>query len=578
MSLLRFIRPEFWDADPGATGPYKSLFDYQRIWRLSFAVLAVVSIVPLVVMAFVDFNVTRGSVESENLHRTERTTSNARRSIAYFLDERKSALQFIVKQNDFGDLLEKDHLDKILDSLKGSFGGFVDLGVIDRSGRQLAYVGPYQLQGRDYKGQAWFRQTQEQGAYISDVFLGFRDVPHIVIAVKCTDETGCFYILRATLDTRQFNGILSSMDISGNGDAFLVNTEGTIQTPSLWNGKVFEKVGFPLPEKSYKTRVKEIAYNGDDKAFVGYAYIEGTPFILLVVKPLSMLMAPWEETRDTIFWATSLSAVLILMVIWGVSSFMVERIYIADMTRSKTMQKMEHNNRMASIGRLAAGVAHEINNPLAIINEKAGLLKDLFTFSKEYEADERVLGLVDSVLHSVERCGRITKRLLGFARQNEVKIESIDPGNAIDIVLSFLTKEAEYRSIDINVAIAEGVGTIETDKGKLEQVLLNLISNAFQAMKDGGNLQVGVGRLSEDEVVFSVSDDGCGIPESDLKRIFEPFFSTKKTTGGTGLGLSITYGLVRDLGGKMTVDSVMGKGTTFRFVLPVKYPEQGKDL
>jgi signal transduction histidine kinase len=574
---MRFIRPDFWNADHESTGPYKNLFDYQRIWRLSFAVLVVVSIVPLVVMAFVDFNVTRGSVESDSLLRTERLTSNARRSIAYFLNERESALKFIVKENSFQGLLESGRLEKILASLKDSFGGFVDIGVIDKDGKQLAYVGPYELEGKEYKGQAWFRQTEKKGTYISGAFLGFRDVPHFFIAVKCSGEDGCFYILRATLDTSQFNGILASMDISGGGDAFLADTKGIIQTPSSWNGNIFEKVRFPLPEQSYNTKVSQIKYKGKDQALVGYAYIEGTPFVLLVVKPLSMLMASWEKTRDTILWATFMSAALIVVVIWIVSSYMVERIYIADLTRSKTLQKMEHHNRMASIGRLAAGVAHEINNPLAIINEKAGLLKDLFTFSKEYEADDKLIGLIDSVLRSVERCGKITKRLLGFARQTDFKIEPLEPGEVIDIVLSFLNKEAQYRSININVTVADGVSSIETDKGKLEQILLNLISNAFQAMRDGGNLQIGVAPENEDEVVFSVSDDGCGIPEADLKRIFEPFFSTKKNTGGTGLGLSITYGLVRDLGGRMNVDSEMGRGTTFRFALPVKHPELGKD-
>lgn len=576
MSIMRFFRPDFWDADPGATGPYKNLFDYRRIWRLSFAVLVIVSIVPLIVMSVVDFNVTRGSVESESLHRTERQTSNARRSISYFLNERESALKFIVKENTFDGLLEQGRLENILKSLKESFGGFVDLGVIDKEGRQLAYVGPYELEGKDYKGQSWFRQTEEQGTFISGAFLGFRDVPHFFIAVKCTRADGCFYILRATLDTSQFNGILGALDNSDKSDAFLVNQEGIIQTPSEWNGDVFEKMRFSLPEKKFKTSVQEMKVNGKDTALVGYSYIEGTPFILLVVKPLSMLMAPWEKTRDTIFWATFMSAVLIIVVIWAVSSYMVERIYIADLTRSKTLQKMEHHNRMASIGRLAAGVAHEINNPLAIINEKAGLLKDMFTFSNDYQADDKLLALIDSVINSVERCGKITKRLLGFARHTDVKIEPLAPDEVIDIVLSFLTKEAQYRSIKINVSIADDVCPIETDKGKLEQILLNLVSNAFQAMSNGGNLSIKVAR-EDDAVVFSVQDDGCGIPEADLKRIFEPFFSTKKNTGGTGLGLSITYGLVRDLGGKMNVDSEMGKGTTFSFILPIKHPLPEKD-
>ncbi len=360
----------------------------------------------------------------------------------------------------------------------------------------------------------------------------------------------------------------SSLDLSDGEDAFLVNREGVLQTPSKWNGVIFSGIGFELPEKSYRTKVKQIAYRKGDPAMVGYAYIEDTPFVLLYVKTEAEFMGAWQSTRNTVTWFTVVSIAVILVVMWAVASYLVERIYLADLTRSKTLQQMEHHNRMASIGRLAAGVAHEINNPLAIINEKAGLLKDLFTFTNAYAADDRLVKLVDSVLQSVERCGRITKRLLGFSRQTDMELRPIYPRKIIETVLSFLSKEAEYRCISVDVKVDDRVYEIVTDKGKLEQVLLNLINNAFQAMKDGGALLVRVERGEKGLVNFAVRDNGCGIPEADLKRIFEPFYSTKKQTGGTGLGLSITYGLVQDLGGNMTVRSELGKGTEFSFTLP----------
>ena len=569
MSIKGLFRPEFWDAETQSTGPYKRLFDYRRIWQLCFAILVVVSLIPILIMASIDLSVTGSAIKSENTLRAARTTSNTRRAVSYFVEERKSALQLLVELDDFRSFDDRERLSQMLESLKSSFGGFIDLGVINKEGHQVAYVGPYNLEGREYSGQEWFKLAVEKGVYVSEVFLGFRDSPHLVIALKhyLDEEKTRFKILRATLDTKQFNSIFSSLDLSPGEDVFLVNREGRLQTSSRWNGKIFSQASFDLPEKSFRTKVEEITYNNGDPAMVGYAYIENTPFVLLFVKTKEEFMGAWQSSRDTVTWLTVVSVAVILVVMWGVASYLVERIYIADKNRSKALQQMEHQNRMASIGRLAAGVAHEINNPLAIINEKSGLLKDLFTFSKAYEADERVLGLVDSVIESVERCGRITKRLLSFSRQTDIDFRPVYPRKVIETVLSFLEKEAEYRSIDVSVDVDDSIYEIVTDRGKLEQILLNLINNAFQAMQDGGALDISVSRCDKQNICFKVQDNGCGIPAADLKRIFEPFYSTKKQSGGTGLGLSITYGLVQDLGGNMKVKSELGKGTEFSFTL-----------
>lgn len=570
MSIKGLFKPEFWDAETQSSGPYKRLFDYKRIWQLCFAILVVVSLIPILIMASIDLSVTGSAIKSENTLRAARTTSNTRRAVSYFVEERKSALKLLVGLDDFRSFDDRNRLTEMLESLKNSFGGFIDLGVINKEGRQVAYVGPYNLEGREYTGQDWFKQAVEKGVFVSEVFLGFRDSPHLVIALKhyLDKEKKSFKILRATLDTKQFNNIFSSLDLSSGEDVFLVNREGRLQTPSRWNGAIFTQVSFDLPQKSFRTKVEEIEFNNGGPAMVGYAYIEHTPFVLLFVKTKEEFMGAWQSSRDTVTWLTVVSVAVILVVMWGVASYLVERIYIADKNRSKALQQMEHQNRMASIGRLAAGVAHEINNPLAIINEKSGLLKDLFTFSKAYEADERVLGLVDSVIESVERCGRITKRLLSFSRQTDVDFRPVYPRKIIETVLSFLEKEAEYRSIDVQVSVDDSIYEIVTDRGKLEQILLNLINNAFQAMQDGGSLEIGVRRCDKKEICFEVRDSGCGIPAADLKKIFEPFYSTKKQSGGTGLGLSITYGLVQDLGGDMKVKSELGKGTEFTFTLP----------
>jgi signal transduction histidine kinase len=497
--------------------------------------------------------------------------------VSFFLTERKAALDFIVHHHSLEELNDPAALRQLLAALQKGFTGFSDLGVIDASGKQRTYVGPFDLVGKNYCCQEWFEEVQDRGVYISDVFLGYRQVPHLVIAVKHKLENGSFYVLRATVDTKRFNDLLSGLEVDGGGDAFIVNHQGTIQTPTRWHGKVFEKMSLPVPDYSSETRVLQCQGVGGEPLVVGYAYIAETPFILMIVKHHNLLMKPWYKTRKELFAFSALSITAVLVVILGVATYLVNMIHDADEKRVATLHHMEYSERMASIGRLAAGVAHEINNPLAIISEKAGLIHDIFSLKQEYAGDNKLIGLVESVQSSVERCGAVTRRLLSFARHMDVDIQSVRLKELIEEVLGFLGKEAEYRGIQVDVEVRDDIPTIKSDRGKLQQIFLNLVNNAFAAMADGGHLEIKAYRQSAESVSVKVRDDGCGIPEMDLKRIFEPFFSTKKQRGGTGLGLSITYGLVRELGGDIKVASAVGRGTSFTVTLPIE-AKQNKGL
>ena len=250
---------------------------------------------------------------------------------------------------------------------------------------------------------------------------------------------------------------------------------------------------------------------------------------------------------------------------------------ISDITDVRVMEvQLMRTEKLASIGRLAAGVAHEINNPLAVINEEAGYMQDLFSIKKRDGEEHDMMEHVDSILESVERCGEITKQLLGFARHFEVDGQPIKVKEVILDVISFQKKEAEYRDIKIRVEVPEGIPDITTDRGKFQQIFMNLVNNAFQAMDRGGSLDISASMDKPEEVTIVVSDTGCGMPQENLNKIFEPFFTTKGHKG-TGLGLSITYGLVRKLGGKISVQSELGAGTRFTIVLPIKFEGEDKD-
>ncbi len=568
------LKPKFWDYQDVTSGPARRMFNFRRMWKLAFFLTTGVALVPLISMAVIDYKVTQHAIESEILLRTSRLVSNTQRTISYFMAERRSALDYVVHENTFEKLTDHAHLSKIIQDLKKAFGGFVDLGVIDPLGNQRNYIGPYRLLGKDYSNQAWFKEVVAHGVYISDVFLGFRHIPHMVIAVKHELPNGFFYVLRTTLDTEKFNDMFSNLEIAGHGDAFIINHEGILQTPSRLHGNVLEKISLPIPEHAPKTRVLEWKSADEVSLIIGYRYIVDTPFILMVVKQKEELMKPWDTTRMEVIGFLAISIIIILLVILSGATYLVNRVYLSDQRRIMTLHEVEYSNKMASIGRLASGVAHEINNPLAIINEKAGLIKDLLTFKKDSTKDPKLIGLVDSVLSSVERCGRITKRLLGFARHMDVSVQPIKLDEIIHDVLSFLDKEAEYRSIAVSVEIPNDIPQLESDRGKLQQIFLNVINNAFAAMNDGGHLDITARCEDKDFVSATITDNGCGIPEEDLERVFEPFFSTKAKKGGTGLGLSITYGLVQEIGGMIRVQSEVGKGTSFIITLPLKMAQK----
>lgn len=567
--LLAQIKPRFWESQP-RTIYFPILYNYRRIWIISIILLIMVALVPVNVFGIISYRRAREAFKTETNLRTVRLTSNARRTLSYFLEERLDVLRFIVHREELKNLKNEKYLAKVLVHLQEGFGGYVDLGVIDNTGKQIAYVGPYELGGKDYSYHKWFKECKENGAHISDVFLGYRNVWHLIVAIKSPGPDDHFYILRATLDMKRINNILSSMELGVTSEAFLCTREGLLQTPSKYYGKMREIISLPVPEFSLHSQILETKDDQGKELIIGYAYIDNSPFILMLIKRTKDIMQNWYTLRSEMILLMLGSTIIILLVIIGVSAYMVNRVYDADQTRIQIMHDIENTNRFASIGRLATGVAHEINNPLAVINENAGLIQDLFTITKEFRGNPRLLELLDAVLESVDRCGEITKQLLGFARQFESKPQPIQLNLIIEEVLNFLRKEATYRNIDIDVNIPQDLPVIFSDHGSLQQIFLNLINNSFQGMEDGGHIEIWADRKNEGHVIIHFYDNGCGISPNDQEKIFEPFFTTKAMNSGTGLGLYITYGLVHKLQGEISLQSEVSEGTIFCITLPIK--------
>ncbi|OQW36520.1 MAG: PAS domain-containing sensor histidine kinase [Nitrospira sp. SG-bin1] len=234
-----------------------------------------------------------------------------------------------------------------------------------------------------------------------------------------------------------------------------------------------------------------------------------------------------------------------------------------DMTETKKLERQIRNaEKLASIGQLAAGVAHEINNPLG------GILNCLYNLRKGPLSSARQEEYWASMEHGVRRVQKIVRQLLDFSQQHEPAFSPADINRIVDQVLGLTTHLFVPNKIRLETFPAAGLPNVMVDRHMIEQVLMNLILNAVQAMKSGGVLTI---RTSAAEGVcrVEVKDTGSGIPASVLPRVFDPFFTTKGEGEGTGLGLSVNLGIVERHGGKILVDSEVGKGTTFTLCLPV---------
>jgi signal transduction histidine kinase len=237
--------------------------------------------------------------------------------------------------------------------------------------------------------------------------------------------------------------------------------------------------------------------------------------------------------------------------------------------RAMMEQRMIATERLASLGTLAAGVAHEINNPLAIINDSAGWMRLLLQKiqSEEMPLKPQFEKGLDKIEKSVVRARQITHQLLGFARKGDSVRSETDLKDLVEEAIQLVNKEARNKEIEFILEGDSSLKKIWSDPSQLRQVLINLLNNALHATEPRGKITISL-KGTDKEASLTVSDTGCGIPKEDLERVFEPFFSTKPTGEGTGLGLFVTRGIIEKLGGTIEVESQLGRGTSFTITLP----------
>jgi two-component system NtrC family sensor kinase len=422
-----------------------------------------------------------------------------------------------------------------------------------------------------YSEAIWFNKAIKKEFYISDVFLGLRGLPHFIASVR-VNHRGKPWLLRATIDFMKFNKVVENLRVGKTGLAFIVNREGQFQTAPPQN----------IADKKFNMDI--IKSNNDEieineslnfKIYQGIIYVsaflKNGDWIMVYRQELDDALSDFKKTQNVAVLIIILGALVIMAMAVILSGISVSRIEEADREKEMMNQQMIETGKLASVGELAAGIAHEINNPVAIMVEEAGWMQDLLEDdgTNDSENSKEFARSLKQIQTQGQRCKEITHKLLSFARKTDSRIHDIQVNELINEVIELSGQRAKYASVNVTTNLEENLPLIRISQTEFQQVLLNLINNAVDAMeKTGGTIAIS-SYIEDDDIIITVSDTGPGIPKANLSRIFDPFYTTKPVGKGTGLGLSICYGIIKKLGGDLNVHSVLKEGTKFKIRIPV---------
>lgn len=541
---------------------------YSRMFRSLVTGMMLVSLIPLAAIGGANFLPFYHLNRSLVLEQHGNFLRYHKASVESFLEGLVAEVVSMANNYRLEELLSGE-LERLYKMVKQRGGLFEDLGIIDSLGNHLQYLGPYDLGGRNYRNTEWFHQVVEKGLYVSDMFLGFRGVPHFVIAVKRTDGDD-FWILRATVNTDYFVKVLDAARLGATGESFIVNEKGLYQVPPRSGGMPLEDSGFPNLDPHPGIKVSQLRMD-DRVALCTSVWISRPKWLLVFRQDASDVFSPlWKASvLGLLFFLGGALATVVFSV--AAAKEQVRRIRRADREKEALTQRLVLAGRTAAVGEMSAGLAHEINNPLATIDTLQTLIRDLASSSSISEEErQEILDSAAKIGQQVARCKVITQGLLKFSRMVDAPPEEVDLAQLLEELVTVMRTRAKVENVNLQVEIGE-MPKILACPAHLQQIFVNLINNALDAVAGKENPTVRVKAISEsDKVVVSVEDDGCGIPSRDIPRIFTPFFTTKPPGKGTGLGLAICHGLVQNMGGEIKVESMVGLGSRFTVSIPVK--------
>jgi two-component system NtrC family sensor kinase len=364
-----------------------------------------------------------------------------------------------------------------------------------------------------------------------------------------------------------------------SGDAYIINKDRIFQTQPRFAGDLLKQSSLDPNIFGQGTSVAEkLKLDGKTQYYAG-AWLKSNEWLLVISQEANEEMSGLFATRNFAVVVIALGCIAIFFTTVKTTNMMVRRLENASDGINELNARLMQSDKLAALGKMAAGIAHEINNPLAVIGEKAGWMRDLL-MEEEFKNSENYKEYctsIDKIEHHVERARKITHNMLGFVRKMEPRLDDVDVNSVLNQTVELLQNQARLSNIIIQEDFSTDLPIIAADQSGLQQVFLNLVSNAIDAIeaenKKEGTILVGTSR-ENGYIIVRIEDNGPGIPLEYQRKIFDPFFTTKKTGKGTGLGLSISFNIIEKMGGMLLFENRAPTGAAFTIKIPVVIPEK----
>jgi len=412
----------------------------------------------------------------------------------------------------------------------------------------------------------------KEGLLVTEVQAAPDGTPRFFIAIGEGPDLASA-TARLSVNAHLFSALLDRERLGRTGETFLVNGAGALQTKSVLHGGILDRVEGTLVTNDVSiTKIARREWSGTTLLYVALPLNNLPGWLLVAQRDSREIFEPLHSTM-TRFAALAVICLLLL----GAASLRAAKKFMKlqeemDTDAGRLRECELQVQKLDAISQLGVGIAHEVNNPLAIIGEEAGWMQDLLrrdSFKDHPDAGELRESLRQIVTQTA-RSREITHKLLSFGGKTDGTIRDVEMNTLVADVAALRRREASQRSIEIREELAPRLPVVLSEPALLRQLLINLINNAMDAMPEGGPITISTAPSEGGGVRLQVRDTGFGIPRENLDKIFDPFFTTKPPGKGAGLGLSISHGILQRIGGRISVDSTAGQGTTITIELPLE--------